>query len=200
MVQDHPSETSVSLLGRLRCVPVDQAAWDDFVARYGLKILRWCRRWGLQDADAQDVAQDVLLKLHRRMATYEYDPSRSFRAWLKMVTHHAWRDLADDRRRAVTGTGDPRMAALLENREAGEDLAGDLQEEFRRELLEQAMARVKARVPSRAWDAFHLTAIEGLSGAVAAAQLRMAVAQIYLARSKVKRRIQEEVRWLERDG
>jgi RNA polymerase sigma-70 factor (ECF subfamily) len=197
MAQDHPSTTSVTLLARLRHDPTDQAAWSDFVARYGPKILQWCRRWRLQEADAQDVAQDVLLKLHGLMATFSYDASGSFRAWLKTLAHHAWRDLVAERRRAGIGTGDTRMAALLNNFAAGEDLAGDLQEEFRRELLDQAMARVKARMPPQTWDAFRLTALEGCSGAAAAAQLQMRTAQVYLARSKVKKRIQEEVQWLE---
>ena len=70
LTQDHPSTTDVTLLARLRHDPKDQAAWGDFVARYGPKILQWCRRWHLQEADAQDVAQDVLLKLHGRMATF----------------------------------------------------------------------------------------------------------------------------------
>jgi RNA polymerase sigma factor (sigma-70 family) len=197
MAQDHSSTTSVTLLGRLHHDPSDQAAWSDFVARYGPKILQWCRRWRLQEADAQDVAQDVLLKLHGRMATFTYDASESFRAWLKTLTHHAWRDLVAERRRAGIGTGDTPMDALLDDLAAGEDLAGDLQEEFRRELLERAMARVKARVPSQTWEAFRLTALEGASGAAAAARLRMRTAQVYLARSKVKRRLQEEVRKLE---
>jgi RNA polymerase sigma-70 factor (ECF subfamily) len=197
MAYDPGSTTSVTLLGRLRRVPADQAAWSDLVARYGPRILQWCRRWHLQEADAQDVAQDVLLKLHRLMATFSYDASGSFRAWLKTLAHHAWRDLVAERRRAGIGTGDTRMAALRNDLAAGEDLAGDLQDEFRRELLDRAMARVKARVPSPTWDAFRLTALEGCSGAAAAARLGMRTAQVYLARSKVKKRIQEEVQRLE---
>jgi RNA polymerase sigma-70 factor (ECF subfamily) len=197
MAQDPGSTTSVTLLGRLRQDPADQAAWSDFVARYGPRILHWCRRWRLQEADAQDVAQDVLVKLHGLMATFSYDAAGSFRAWLKTLAHHAWRDLVADRRRAGIGTGDTRMAALLNDLAAGEDLAGDLQEEFRRELLDRAMARVKARVPPHTWDAFRLTALEGASGAAAAAQLQMGTAQVYLARSKAKKRLQEEVRRLE---
>ena len=199
MVQDHPSTTSVTLLARLRHDPTDQAAWGEFVARYGPKILQWCRRWHLQEADAQDVAQDVLLKFHGLMATFSYDASGSFRAWLKTLAHHAWCDLVAERRRAGIGTGDTRMAALLNDLAAGEDLAGDLQEEFRRELLDLAMARVKARVPPQTWDAFRLTALECASGAAAAAQLRMRTAQVYLARSKVNQRLHEEVRKLERE-
>ena len=149
---DEPStlRTSASLLGRLQQAPADQEAWGKFVERYGPRVHAWCRCWRLQEADAQDVAQDVLLKLHGRMAAFSYDAAGSFRAWLKTLAHHAWRDLVSERRRAGIGTGDTQMAALLDDRAAGEDPAGDLQEEFRRELLERAMARVKARVPSLA--------------------------------------------------
>jgi RNA polymerase sigma factor (sigma-70 family) len=199
MVEDDPSLTSVTLLDRLRHDPRDQAAWSDFVARYGPKILRWCRRWRLQEADAEDVTQNVLLKLNGRMATFSYRASGSFRAWLKTLTHHSWRDLVDERRAGI-GAGDSRIRALLESLEAGDDLAEELEEEFSRELMDRAMALVKARVASRAWEAFRLTALEGWSGAAAASHLQMKVAQVYLAKSRVTRRIQEEVRRLGGDG
>ena len=52
--------TRVTLLARLRQDPTDQAAWDRFVEQYGRHIYRWCRQWKLQDADAEDVTQDIL--------------------------------------------------------------------------------------------------------------------------------------------
>jgi RNA polymerase sigma-70 factor (ECF subfamily) len=198
MTRKHTSSTSVTLLAQLRYAPGDQAAWGEFVARYGPKILEWCRRWQLQQADAQDVTQEVLLKLNGLMATFDYDPEGSFRGWLKTLAHHAWRDFVAQQRRAVMGTGDSRMVAFLENLEAGEELAEGLQYEFHRELMHQAMVRVRAQVAARAWDAFRLTALEGWSGAAAGAHLQMKVAQVYLAKSRVAKRVQQEVRKLER--
>src|SRR5437762_7758750 len=78
-----PSRTSPTLLGRLRTDPADQAAWGEFVARYGPKIYGWCRQWNLQETDAQDVTQNVLFRLLRRLQAFEYDPARSFRGWLR---------------------------------------------------------------------------------------------------------------------
>ena len=149
MPQDHGSRTSVTLLGRLRREPSDQAAWNDFVARYQPKILKWCRRWRLQETDAHDITQAVLLKLSRLMANFAYDPSRSFRAWLKTLTHHAWRDLVAERNRAGIGSGDSRMGELFENIQAASDLEKYLEEEFQRELMEQAMALVRPRVAAQ---------------------------------------------------
>ena len=97
MPDDDPLKTSLTLLDRLRRDPKDQAAWSEFVARYGPRILRWCRGWGLQESDAQDVTQDVLLKLNGLMARFVYDPSGSFRGWLKTLAHHAWRPSAGGR-------------------------------------------------------------------------------------------------------
>src|SRR5262249_4514938 len=77
------SQTSATLLARLRQVPADQAAWAQFTQRYGRKIYAWCRRWNLQEADAEDLTQNVLLKLAEKMQTFVYDPEKSFRAWLK---------------------------------------------------------------------------------------------------------------------
>ena len=58
--------------------PSDQAAWEEFVDRYGAKIYSWCRAWRLQDADAQDVTQAVLTKLAVQLRRFAYDPSQKF--------------------------------------------------------------------------------------------------------------------------
>ena len=83
------SQTSLTLMEMLREEPRSAVAWDTFVRRYHPKIYRWCRAWGLQDADANDVAQDVLTKLTEKMATFQYDRSRCFRAWLKTITQRS---------------------------------------------------------------------------------------------------------------
>ncbi len=197
MAHDDSTRTSVTLLGRLRDDPDDQAAWNDFVARYQPKILQWCRRWRLQECDAQDVTQAVLLKLNGLMTTFAYDPSRSFRGWLKTLTHHAWRDLVAESKRAGLGSGGSRMGEFFDNLLAGDDLVEHLEEEFRSELMDQAMARVRSRVAPRTWDAFRLTALEGCSGAAAAARLEMKIARVYVAKSELKKMIMEEIRKLE---
>src|SRR6188768_4069969 len=95
------SATHVSLLARLRLDPRDQAAWDAFVERYGGRIFRWCRGRGLQEPDAEDVTQNVLVDLSRQMRTFEYRPvpgrQGSFRAWLHQVTYRAWCDFLTSR-------------------------------------------------------------------------------------------------------
>src|SRR3954447_8045100 len=117
--------TRVSLLTQLRQDPSDQAGWDEFVERYGRHISRRGRQWKVQDAAAEDVTQDILVKLTQKIRAFAYDPSRSFRGWLKTVAHHAWRDF-EDGRRARRGTGDGQVQELMLTLEARDDLARKL--------------------------------------------------------------------------
>src|SRR5262249_6424102 len=158
----------------------DQAAWKGFIARYGPKIYGWCRQWNLQEADAQDVTQSVLLQLAAKMRTFEYDPRRSFRAWLKTLAHHAWADFVGKRGRAVGGAGDRQVLERLRTIEARDDLAAKLAEEFDRELLDEAMARVRLKVAPAKWEAFRLMAVEGLSGKDVAQKQNMKVSTVYV--------------------
>jgi RNA polymerase sigma factor (sigma-70 family) len=190
------SQTSATLLGRLRQVPPDQAAWALFADRYGRRIYGWCRQWRLQEADAEDVTQGVLLKLAEKMRAFEYDSARSFRAWLKTVTRHAWFDSCSAGKAPVAAGGSQALG-MLHTVEAREDLVARLGEEFDRELLEEAMARVRVRVVPRTWDAFERTALRGESGAEVAHALGMKVATVFVARSKVQKMVQEELRKLD---
>ena len=190
------SMTSITLLGRLRQTPSDQAAWAEFVARYGARIERWCREWGLQEADCKDVTQTVLLKLLKAMQRFRYDPSQKFRAWLKTITHHAWQDLVRSRRKMVDGKNtadDDPLQAMAARDQLGEQLAAA----YEQELMDCVLLRVRPRVQPSTWEAFSLTVLEQRSGADAAAQLGMAVTSIYKAKSNVLKLLQAEVHYLE---
>lgn len=188
------SSTRITLLARLAgSGEPDQAAWDEFVRHYGVRIIHWCERWGLQAADVEDVSQQILLKLSRRMRTFEYDPSQSFRAWLKTITRNALLDFESDRDRAPTNGTTESLLTI----EARTDLESQLEAEFDRELLEEALRRVKARVAPHTWEAFRLTALDQLDAAEVARRLNMSVGAVYQARSGVVKRLQEERAHLE---
>ncbi len=188
--------TRASLLARLRDTE-DAVAWDEFVARYGPRITAWCLAWRLQEADAHDVTQTVLLQLAVKLRRFNYEPGRSFRGWLRTLTRHAWSEFAADRGRAARAMGGDDAMRALGTVEACADLESRLAEAFDLELLDEAMARVRARVAAKTWEAFRLTAQEGRSGAEAAAALGLSVAAAFKAKSNVQKLIQEEIRALE---
>ena len=197
MASSSQSHTSPTLLGRLGRSPTDQAAWEAFVERYGPKIYAWCQHWQMQKADAEDVTQDVLLKLARKMANFSYDLSKSYRAWLKTITRHAWSDLQESRKTGTQGTGDSQALQVLASVAARDDLAARLEQEFDKELLEEAALRVQLRVAPEKWQAFRLLALEGLSGEDVAQRVNMKVATVYVVRGKVQKLLQAEIRLLE---
>ncbi len=185
--------TSASLLGRLQQENPDAEAWSEFVRRYGPLLYRWCRSWGLQEADTQDVTQNVLVKLARRLREFRYDGKQSFRGYLKTLAHYAWCDLLAERQVTARGSGDSGVLHELNSVEAREDLERRLAQEFDLELLEQARREVQGLVEPQTWDAFRLTAEEGLSGAEAAQRLGMSVAAVFKARSRVQQMLRQRV-------
>ena len=191
-------DTPLTLLERIQTFPADLEAWDEFARRYQPMIHAWCVKWGLQASDADDVAQDVLVNLLTAMRTFRYDPARSFHAWLKTVTQHALGHFSTGRRRepGQIGTG----IAIAELVEAGDDLEQRLESLFDRDLLAIAMRRVEKRVKPVTWDAFRLTALDGLTGQDAAHRLQIPVAHVFVARNRVQKLLQEEIRIMKEDG
>src|SRR5437868_5341626 len=137
------SMTSPTLLGRLKHDATDQAAWQAFVKRYGPKIRGWCCRRGLPDADAADITQNVLLILVKKMKVFNYDPTKSFRGYLRSITHHAILEYLESRDTAGVGGGNAQIQELLRSVEAHEELATRLKEEFDLEHYEEAVRRVQ---------------------------------------------------------
>jgi RNA polymerase sigma-70 factor (ECF subfamily) len=193
------SRTSITLFQMLRRQGSQPEAWQEFDRRYRPKIYGWCRRWGLQDADAEDATQNVLAKLTQMLHDFQYDPTRQFRSWLKTVTNNACSDYAE-RLRSGTGSGDSAVLRLLQMQEARHDLVRDLEATFDRELLETAMQAVRQRVAPRTWEAFRLTAVEQLAGADVAKRLAMPPSSVFVAKHRVMKLLQEEIGRLEREG
>jgi len=196
-MSDSPSEaTSLSLLKRLKLSPADEAAWEEFVVRYGRRIVGWCRYWGLQDADAADVTQTVLVKLSQNIGKFDRERG-SFRGWLKTIVHHAWYDLINSRGHKLAKGGDT-LHDRINSEAARDDLAERIDDAWEQELLQIATDRVRLRVHPKTWRAFELTAIGRVPGQQVAAQLGMKIPAVYNAKSNVVKMLQAEVVNLER--
>jgi RNA polymerase sigma factor (sigma-70 family) len=188
--------TSVNLLAKLHDDPTNQVAWLEFVRRYRPVIYEFCLNWHLQPADAEDVAQAVLARLVEKMRKFHYDPTQSFRGWLKTVTRRVLtNELAKRRREHGSGAG--AVEQMLENVEAREGLVQAIEMGYDRELLDEALRRVRERVPPQQWDAFRMTALESKSGAEVSQALGLLVGTVYSSKSKVQKLLREELRRLD---
>src|SRR5262249_2954915 len=128
---------------------------------------------------------------------FAYDSSGSFRGWLRTVTHHAWGAFASRWERGGRASGDSRTLESLHTIAARDDLVARLEDQFDREILEEAMVRVQLRVTPSSWQAFQFPGVEGLSGAEAAGRLGMQVWAVFKAKARVQQLLQEEVARLE---
>jgi RNA polymerase sigma-70 factor (ECF subfamily) len=187
--------TSASLLGRLRDLG-DARAWQEFHARYAPRLRAWCRSKGLQPADADDVTQEVLLRVARRMPTFAYDPGGDFSGWLAKVWESAWKDFVGGLARGGCGTGDPAVYEALQNIPGG-DLTRELADEFDREVLHEALARARPQVSPRDWDIFHDLLFGGKSATAVAQEHQLTLAALGMVKLRVQRKVNREVAVLE---
>jgi RNA polymerase sigma-70 factor (ECF subfamily) len=196
-----PPATRPSLLVRVRDAQ-DRDAWQQFIDLYGGVVYGFLRKRGLQDADAADVAQDVLQRVAGAVGRLEYDSSRgTFRAWLFTLTRNQLSKFLSAPQRRVLGTGDSATHVLLDAQpDRGRDPEALWEEEYRRCLLARAAERVRGHFAVPTWQAFWQTAVEGKTAAEAAAALGLSVGAVYVARSRVSARMQEQLRRLEAEG
>jgi RNA polymerase sigma-70 factor (ECF subfamily) len=181
--------------------PTDQAAWTTFVVRYGPKIACWCRQWRLQQASVEDVTQNVLTTLVRRLRTFTYDPQRgTFRGWLKTVTDHAVQAYLKSAEQNGRGTGDSAVLHFLQSCEAREDLHKTLAEVYDLELFELAKKRVQLRVSPRDWKIYQDLAFDGRLAATVAEEHHLTVQAVLMAKCRVKKKLREEIQFLEGPG
>lgn len=194
------TQTSYTLLTRVRDVN-DQQAWNEFVECYAPKIFVWCRRFHLQESDASDVTQEVLVKLVGAMQSFVYDPARgSFRGWLKTITTNAVRDLGRTWQRNGRAVGDTNLSQLLESLEDPEAvrvLEDVIEGAHQQQILQEAATQVALRVQPHTWKAYQLTAVEQRPAAQVARELQMRISEVYVAKSRVMKMLRETIALLE---
>jgi RNA polymerase sigma-70 factor (ECF subfamily) len=194
---DSSLHTRPSLLARLRDVH-DDSAWRTFVDTYAPLLYRWCRGRGLQDADAADVSQDILAEVVRAVRTFEYRPERGrFRDWLGTLTRRRLgRFFAQRGRGAVAGGGAAEQALADCPAAPAED---EWTAAFHAQVLRAALDRSRPHFAPATWQAFERTWLAGRSAVEAADELGLPIEAVYVARSRVLKRLEEEVRVLAED-
>ncbi len=196
--------TRRSLLTRLKRWD-DQESWREFFDTYGKLIYSAALQAGLSHADAEDVVQETVIGVARKMRGFRYDPATgSFKTWLLLnvrsrIIDHWRKENALKRRLEVhpepqTGTGaleaipDPTLNQL----EAVWD------REWQQSLLESALARVKCKVSAKEYLLFDLSAVKQRPTRQITSSLGVTAAQVYLARHHVGRTLKAEILKLER--
>jgi RNA polymerase sigma-70 factor (ECF subfamily) len=180
-------DTPASLLERLRH-PDQQSAWTRFVQLYTPLLYHWARRLGLNEADAADLVQDVLILLVRKLPEFTYDRNKSFRAWLRTVMHNCWRNRL--RRVELPRAGSVLDLDALPGREEADLLS---EAEYRQWLAGRALELMQAEFQPKTWKACWECVVHGRNAAEVAAELGMSVGAVYMAKSRVLSRLRQEL-------
>jgi RNA polymerase sigma-70 factor (ECF subfamily) len=192
-------DTRPSLLFRL-AEPNDSAAWQEFLQTYEGAVLRYCRSRGLQQADAHDVVQEVLLAVHSAMRSWQ--PSGrpgGFRTWLLRTTHNMCLKSLRIQSRHERGLGGTSVREILNNESASSEAGCDERAERRRWAFCWAANLVEREVLPATWQAFWHSAVEGEPAAEVARRLDMRVGSVYASKCRVLKRIRERIHELTRN-
>jgi RNA polymerase sigma-70 factor (ECF subfamily) len=196
--------TRQSLLGRLKRWD-DQESWREFFNTYWKIIYRAAVRCGLSDAEAQDVVQETVITVAKKMEEFTYDPAKdSFKGWLLWLTRKKIALQFRRRERERTGPrGDSAGGGSPSEIESIPDPAESALEalwdaEWEENLTQAALARVKAQVSPKQFQVFSFSVLKGWPVAEVKRALDVSAAQVYLARHRVGALLKKELQRLER--
>ena len=202
---DNPDEllpTRRSLIERLRDLG-DQPSWREFFDTYWKLIYGAAIRAGLSDQEAEDVVQETVIGVARKMESFRYDPSVcSFKGWLMHVTRCRIADQFRRRRPQNVPLAAPRADTTAETTlnlrdPAADVLEGIWNEEWQKNLVDVAMDRVRRRANPEHYQIFHLHAVKGLGVRDVAKLTGASLPKVYVTYHRIAKLVKAEVRRLE---
>lgn len=186
--------TSRSLLDRVKANEAD--AWDRLIGLYGPLVYRWCRRFDLPQQESADIFQEVFQAVAAKIGGFRKEKEGdTFRGWLHKITDNKVRDHFRKVGREPTGEGGTeaqrRMSAVPADPIFGTEDSVD--EPAERGLFRAALDSIQSEFETRTWQAFWLTTVDGLAAKDVAADLEMSPGAVRVAKSRVLRRLREEL-------
>jgi RNA polymerase sigma factor (sigma-70 family) len=182
----------------------DQLRWQEFFDTYSKLIYSAARQSGLAHAEAEEVVQETVITVAKNIEKLKYDPAiGSFKGWLLQITR--WRIADQFRKRAPANAKranylDDRATATIERvpDSRGVDLDAIWDTEWKENLFEAAIARVKRKVEPKQFQIFDCYVRKEWPAAKVAERLGVSVGQVYLARHRVGALLKKEARALEK--
>ena len=204
-----PPLTQPTLLLKIRDAE-DEAAWERFVKIYTPLVFSYCRKRGLQEADASDVAQEVMRTVAQAISRFDYNQAKgTFRGWLLTVTRNKLLKHFTKIQNLPMGSGRSTIQAKLEATPDAEE-TDHWNHDYQQRLFQWAASEVKSEFSDKTWSAFWRTAVENQPSQAVAESLEMSIGALYIAKSRVIARIRKQIEavngredsvlWNESDG
>ena len=196
-------ETRSSLIQRLKAT-INGESWEEFFHTYWELIYNVARRAGLSEADAQDIVQETILKVHNSLDHFEYNRKRgTFKGWLRTVTRSRLNDFfKKQQRRPALNQPFEEAADELQNLEdpEGPEIEKIWDEEWNRNLIQAALSRTKKLSSPKQFQIFKCHYIDEWTVRETCRTLGVNAAQVYMAKQRVGKIFRESVETLEKQG
>lgn len=192
-MRDAP-QTRASLILRLRDRS-DLNAWREFSEIYQPLVFRLARSKGFQHSDALDIAQEVLVRVAGAVERWDPDETKgTFRGWLYRIARNLMIDFLERGKRHPLAGGSSGIVKLVEQQADKASMESQtFDTEFRRQVFAWAADRIRPSFQDTTWQAFWKTAVGEHSAADVAAELRMSIGAVYVARTRVMKKLRSEV-------
>lgn len=188
---------SSSVLDRAR--QGDEAAFRRLSMLYAGLVYHWSRSSGLSPEDTQDVCQQVFLTVHKNLGTFRREnPGDSFRAWLRTITRTRISDHFRKKPQELAQGGEDLWSLEVSAPSSSNDTTQSTRESAI--IYEQALKLIAGEFSSRDCQAFHLVTIDGLTAQEVAHQLGMTTNAVYIAKSRILKRLRDEFKEVFDDG
>ena len=193
-------ETRSSLIQRLKAT-INGKSWEEFFHTYWELIYNVARRAGLSEADAQDIVQETILKVHNSLDRFEYNRKRgTFKGWLRTVTRSRLNDFfKKQQRRPALNQPLEETADELQNLEdpEGPEIEKIWDEEWNRNLIQAALSRTKKLSSPKQFQIFKCHYIDEWTVRETCRTLGVNAAQVYMAKQRVGKIFREAVETLQ---
>jgi RNA polymerase sigma-70 factor (ECF subfamily) len=203
LISDDSLPTRRSLLSRLRDLG-DSESWRTFFETYWRLIYNVARKSGLSDDQAQDVVQETVIAVARKMPGFHYDPAKgSFKQWLLLICrrriHDQLRRVYSSRQHALPEVEALGAASEVQSPGPSPDALMDdeWEQEWRENIFQMALARVRERANPKHYQVFDCCVLQNMRASEVSRMLGMSAPQVYLAKHRLSVAIKRAAREIE---
>ncbi len=178
------AETSVSFLDSLKA-DENSDSWREFVDLYAPLIRIWLSGQHVREQERDDVTQEVMSTVYKKLPDFQRQRTGSFRKWLKQITIYCWRNQSRkiNKSKAIGGSDFGNQIAALEDPDG--EMSRQWDQQHDQYILQQLLEKIRPSVRESTWDAFRSVSIESKTVEETAEQLGISVNAVYVAKSRV---------------
>ncbi len=179
------NDTSVSFLNTLQA-DGSSRSWHEFVELYTPLIRIWLGTQNVRDQERDDVTQEVISVVLKRLPEFRRQRTGSFRNWLKTITIFCWKNYRRKNLQRMAAVGGTDFGqAMNELADPDSQMSRQWDQQHDQYVLQRLLDKIRPAVRESTWAAFQAVTMDGKTPEQAATELGMSTNAVYVAKSRV---------------